>query len=152
LPIRQQKPEQSHQVHDQEDTPYPCLGGRSQSGANLVQSVPVLALSELPFDRDTSPLILSLLPLDLADLFFVVGSRLLGPAKPLACKSDTVILQSSAIIPCAIDAIGINGFRVKPKASLIRLHLRNQISGFIESIPAQVIYKGQLAHHTHADL
>jgi len=64
----------------------------------LVQFVSVLALSELPFDRDTQPLILSLLPFDLAGLFFVIGSRLLWPAKRLTCKPNAVILQPLSII------------------------------------------------------
>lgn len=60
--------------------------------------VPVLGLSELPFDWDTQPLILSLLPFNLADIFFVIGSRFFWPAKPLACKSDTVILKPLSIV------------------------------------------------------
>lgn len=46
-------PEQNHQVHHQEDVPGPGKGGRCGPGTDIVKSVAVLALAELPFNRNT---------------------------------------------------------------------------------------------------
>jgi hypothetical protein len=47
---------QHQQVHDQEDAVNPCYRGISASGSNIVETIAILSLSKLAFNRNPLPI------------------------------------------------------------------------------------------------
>jgi len=56
--LDKRKSEQNQQVHDQEDASDPGFAGSGRAGADVVEIVTVLALSELALDGDALAVVL----------------------------------------------------------------------------------------------
>ena len=61
---------------------------------------------------------------------------------PVACKTNSVLLEIIPVLSCSVDGISQYTFRIISIALPIALNLRFQFKPFIKGIPAQMIHSG----------
>ena len=101
----EKKPEQYHQVHDQENTVDPGIGRIRPLSTDRVEPVTLLALPKLAFNR--YPLTVLFTPLSLESLeFSLVGfGHFPGATQGFAGKTDTPLVEVLSIVSCAVDRV-----------------------------------------------
>jgi len=71
IPQANKNPHQDEQIHDQEDAIDPCDRGVSPLGSDIVESISILSLAKLSFNRNAFAIFLPALCFQAIDLIFV---------------------------------------------------------------------------------
>ena len=137
--VRKYLLDQNQQVHHEEDRPDPgkrCIGPLSRYG---VQSVPVFALTERAFDRNTLPILFPTRGLLFFDCLSVFLRPLFRTTQRLSSKTYSALFQITPVVPTAVYGVRKNHLRIKTIAPFIRFDLAGQVMAFMKGVPAYVI-------------
>lgn len=63
-----------------------------------------------------------------------------------------MLFAKLAVVPGAVDLIGVDRFRIMAKARAVSLDLPDQIAGLVIGIPTDAIHKGDAVNQTGRDL
>ena len=104
--------QQDQQVHHQEDAVDPRSRGIGPFGPNIIEPVAILALAELPFNRNALQILFASLCRQPFQFRFVFFGYFLRPAQRLPGKADTTVFEVTAIVPATINRIAQNNLRI----------------------------------------
>ena len=85
-------PQEDQQVHDQKDAVDPRKRGIGSLGADVIQQVAVIPLTELAFDGNALQVLVASLGLFLSQRFLILFGHFLRPPQGLTGKADTAAL------------------------------------------------------------
>ena len=136
------------QIHHHEGHQDRSLGGDSQLAHDPGQTEAPLALPEFAFDRYPGPFVLTGL-LGHGLLLPDIGR---GSAQRRTGESNAMVFAKLAVVPGAVDFIGVDRFRIMAKARAVSLYLPDQIAGLVIGIPTDAIHKGDAVNQTGRDL